>query len=100
MLAEAAAELDDAVEYYSLIRPQLSEELLRRFRDSVNNIELNHENHPRIETLTTDLNIRRAILKQFPYMIVFEILVDEIWILAFVHTASQPNYWVNRMRDS
>ena len=100
MLAEAAAELDEAVDYYALIRPPLSEELLCRFSDSVSNIERNHENHPRLETLTTDLNIRRSILKRFPYMIVFEILADEIRILAFAHTASQPNYWMDRRRDS
>ncbi len=100
MLSEAAIELDEAVEYYALIRPRLSRELLGRFRDCVRSIELNAENHPRLETLATDLNIRRSILKRFPYMIVFEILANEIRILAFAHTASQPNYWMQRRRDS
>lgn len=100
MLAEAATELDEAVEYYTLIRPRLARDLLRRFRDCVLNVELNAANHPRLETLTADLNIRRSILKRFPYMIVFEILASEIRILAFAHTASQPNYWIGRRRDS
>ena len=100
VLAEAEAEFDDAVEYYSLIRPQLAKDLVRRFKECLLNIERNAENHPQLETLDFDLDIRRAILKRFPYMIVFEIRLSEIRLLAFAHTASKPNYWIGRRKDS
>ena len=100
VLAEAAAEFDDAVEYYSLIRPPLAKEFVRRFKECLLNIERNAENHPRLETLDFDLDIRRAILKRFPYMIVFELHPSEIRLLAFAHTASLPNYWMGRRSDS
>lgn len=100
VLAEAEAELDDAFEYYAMIRPQLARDLLHQFKDCLENISLNGPNHPQIETLDIEINVRRAILNRFPYMIVFEVRATAIRLLAFAHTASQPNYWLSRTRDS
>ncbi len=42
--------------------------------------------------------IRRFLLRRFPYVIIYEIVSDEIHILAVAHTKRRPGYWKNRGR--
>ncbi|HEY4259501.1 MAG TPA: hypothetical protein VGM98_05060 [Schlesneria sp.] len=46
--------------------------------------------------MRTEREIRRLFFKQFPYMVVFEVLSHEIVILAVAHFSQKPNYWAQR----
>jgi toxin ParE1/3/4 len=49
-----------------------------------------------LETLPEEPGVRRVLLNRFPYAIVFEVAVDEVWILAIAHTRRRPGYWHDR----
>jgi plasmid stabilization system protein ParE len=42
-------------------------------------------------------NIRRALLKTYPYAVVFREGEEEILILAIAHGKRRPGYWRKRM---
>jgi plasmid stabilization system protein ParE len=50
----------------------------------------------KLETLPTDESYRRALLKTFPYAVVFEVLEKQILVVAIVHASREPNYWLGR----
>ncbi len=38
------------------------------------------------------------LLSTFRYALIFELLADEILIVAVAHTSRRPNYWLNRRK--
>lgn len=40
--------------------------------------------------------IRRAVLRRFPFRVVFEELEDEIRVLAVAHKSRDPGFWLGR----
>ena len=53
---------------------------------------------PRLEAWTGDEDIRRVILHRFPFVVVYEVLAEEIVIWCMTHTSRRPNHWQNRRR--
>jgi len=43
-----------------------------------------------------DPPVRRAILRRFPFAIAYQVLDDEILVLAFAHSSRRPFYWSGR----
>lgn len=43
------------------------------------------------------LNVRRFLLRRFPYSVVFIELDAEIRVLAIAHTSREPGFWRNRL---
>jgi hypothetical protein len=39
----------------------------------------------------------RAVLKKFPYNLIYSILDNKIYIIAVAHQNRAPEYWINRM---
>jgi hypothetical protein len=44
--------------------------------------------------------IRRCLIKRFPYSILYGIDADTIVIIAVAHLHQKPNYWVARLGSS
>jgi len=44
-------------------------------------------------------DIRRFLVKTFPFGIVYAAVDDEIFILAIMHLKREPDYWLGRLRD-
>ena len=76
----------------------------RRFLQATHATLLAIEQHPtffpHLETVPDDVPIRRAIMKEFPYLVIFEMRLDEILVLAVAHTKRRPNYWMSRRKKS
>ena len=53
-----------------------------------------------LETNETEFEIRRAILKRFPYGIIDQVLPDESIVLAVMHLSRRPDFWINRLEES
>ena len=53
---------------------------------------------PKLETLPDDEPYRRALLSTFRYVVIFEVVSDEILIVAVAHTNRRHNYWLKRHR--
>ena len=43
---------------------------------------------------------QRAILKTFPYAIIFRLIVDRVDIIAIAHSKRRPGYWRRRSNKS
>ena len=50
----------------------------------------------KLETLPDEQPYRRALLTIFRYAVVFEVMADEITVVAVCHTSREPNYWLAR----
>lgn len=42
--------------------------------------------------------IRRHVLRRFPYTIIYLVDPDEIFIIAVAHTRRRPGYWAARLK--
>ena len=89
----AVAEIDHEVDYYESRQAGLGDELedeidavltlLRRFPGGAP--QWKHRRDRRI-----------ALLDRFPFTLPYQIVRDEIVILALAHTSRRPGYWVRR----
>ena len=96
LLAEAEAKIEAARRYLN----RQSHELGIRFLDDLDltllDILERPESFSKLETLPDDEPYQRALLRTFRYAVIFELLADEILVVAVVHTSRRPNYWLRR----
>jgi len=93
---EAAADWRDATHWYESQRAGLGTEFFAEIDASFAMIADNPRLFRRLETWTGDGDIRRFLVPRFPYAVVFEIVSDEIQVLAVAHTRRRPHYWAKR----
>jgi len=88
----AAADIEDAYQWYESQRPGLGEELLAALR-STRDLVLQHpEAFPVLHRDT-----RRALIPQrFPYGLFYRIYGDTIVIVACMHAKRDPRRWQHR----
>lgn len=96
ILPQAEEELYQAALWYEDRESGLGLQLLEAYEAARLVVEEQADRMPRLETLRTKRDIRRIFLKQFPYMVVFEVFAHEVIILAFAHFSQKPNYWSQR----
>ncbi len=80
-----------AARYYESKVPFLGSEFLSEVRRVVKGIEAHPEAAPKVRS-----DIRRRILRRFPYAVLYKIDRDEIVILAVMHQRRRPDYWHGR----
>jgi len=54
---------------------------------------------PRWSDLQGPFEIRRALVKRHPYLVIYAMLPDQLVIIAIAHTSKQPGYWRDRVAD-
>jgi toxin ParE1/3/4 len=96
LLAEADAEAKEAACWYDGRQAGLGEEFLAALAKRLQEIEDRPGRFSRLETIKTKREIHRTILRRFPYSVVYEILSDEVIVLAVAHTSRRPKYWIKR----
>jgi plasmid stabilization system protein ParE len=92
----AEEETEQAAQWYEDRRVGLGTEFLAAIDACVQRIGRQPYIFGRLETLPEEENVRRCLVRRFPYAIIYEISGDEIWILAVAHTRRRPMYWKNR----
>ncbi len=88
---EAEAELAQAIDYYEDCENGLGFDFAMEVYNAIDRIVLYPEGWP---TLSDD--IRRSLVRRFPYGILYAIENDEIIILAVMNLHREPNYWKDR----
>ena len=88
----ASIELDDAIEYYEL---QLTGLGRRFFNEVIETIDLITQ-FPQLWAQNSE-HTRKAVLKKFPYNLVYSILNNKIYIIAVAHQNRVPEYWIDRL---
>jgi toxin ParE1/3/4 len=96
ILAEAEAEIETARQYLTERALRLGHRFLDDLEQTLDAVAERPERFSRVETLPDDAPYRRALLSIFRYAVVFEILADEVLVVAVAHTSREPNYWLNR----
>lgn len=54
---------------------------------------------PRWPRLRAPFDVRRAVLRKAPYLVVYTLLPDQIVVVAIAHARNEPGYWRERLRD-
>lgn len=89
-------ELVDATRRYLDANPEIAEDFVDRLESAFDSIARTPRRFPRIETIRTEREIRRVLLARFPYLVVYELLGNDPYILAIAHAHRRPAYWLER----
>lgn len=95
--AEAEEEFTAAAGWYERERPGLGGEFLVSVNETVLEVRERPETFSLVPAVPQALGVRRALVKRFPYAVVFLELADEIRVLAVAHGARKPGYWRDRV---
>lgn len=93
-LPEAEQELNEAIAYYEKISRSLGSDLLQEVEQAL----LYVQHFPEGAEHHND-GTRRHLIKRFPYILVYFIWKDVIWIVAMAHCKRRPNYWRLRINS-
>jgi toxin ParE1/3/4 len=88
---EAEIEFIEAVEYYEDCQQGLGHDFAIEVNLTIERLLLYPEAWPEI-----DEDIRRILLKRYPYGILYSIKDDNIFILAMMNLHREPDYWKKR----
>lgn len=90
----AQDELRAAVLWYDAQRPGLGVELLEEIERTFAILQA----HPFIGGLvpyaSESADVRRLLVRRFPFSIVYRVRNDELQIIALAHTSRKPGYWI------
>lgn len=87
----ARADLVDAVNWYDTHAPHV----VPQFREALRAALIRIAEHPKQFPLTYK-ETRRALLRRFPYFVVFREMPDEVYVVAIFHTSRDPLVWQSR----
>jgi hypothetical protein len=88
---EALEEVAQAAQWYEERRSGLSAEFLRMLDATTAAVKRAPLHYPVIHR-----TLRRALLRRFPYSLIFSVLDDEIVVLGCVHWRQSPRRWRSR----
>ncbi len=88
----AKIEFDEANTWYRSIRPELGSAFTAEVRTATQRME----HMPLMYPLEIG-DVRRCVLRQFPYTLRYAVRGDLIMVLAVSHQHRAPDYWVDRV---
>ncbi|WP_459555738.1 type II toxin-antitoxin system RelE/ParE family toxin [Lacunimicrobium album] len=90
---EATEEVVEAWHWYRAKGPEVAENFNRQLAAVIDKISVNPMNSlPFID------ETRIAMVRRYPYQIVFEVIDHRVEVLAVKHSARRPGYWRSRKR--
>jgi len=92
IIEPASIELDDAIEFYELQLKGLGKIF---FEEVLETTELISQ-FPDLFTRNSK-HTRKALLRKFPFSIIYTLYIDKIYIIAVAHQNRQPEYWIDRV---
>jgi hypothetical protein len=75
---------------------RLGDRFIADLQETLDAVADRPERFSKLETLPGNSPYRRALLSIFRYAVVFEILTDEILVVAVAQTSREPNYRLDR----
>ena len=97
VLPEANGEAIAAALWYDEQRLGLGDEFLAELEAAFTAIEEAPNRLRRLETYSGSHNLRRQLLKRFPYVVVVDCRPDRVLVVAVAHTRRRPLYWLDRL---
>ena len=93
---EAVIEAEEAARWYSQQQRGLGKEFTQELKRCLRSLRANPTRLPLLETAPPNMKVRRALTARFPYKIIFEIIQNEVVVLAVAHGSRRPDYWIKR----
>lgn len=84
----AVQDLEQACAWYEAQRPGLGDEFLDAVDDVMSSIAESPLRH-RVLSLDT----RQALVRRFPYRVLYRVVVDEVMVVACFHARRDPRRW-------
>jgi toxin ParE1/3/4 len=94
---EASAELDDAARWYEERQAGLGRRYLQAVDSTLQYVVRMPKAGGPAPLVATELGVRRAPVKGFPYAVVYLERPHEIHVVAVVHDRRRPGYWRSRL---
>lgn len=91
LLHEAEIELWEAVAYYEEKAPGLGLDFAAEIESVIQELSIAPDRWP----LRPD-GTRRCLTQRFPYMVVYTLNEQSLWVIAISHCKRQPGYWADR----
>jgi len=91
-LAAAETELDQAYQWYEQQQSGLGKQFLSEFDAAIRRITAFPKSYVLIDT-----DIRRCLIKRFPYAVLYGIDRQSIIVVAVAHLHRKPDYWLARI---
>lgn len=96
VLPQAQRDVRQAAQWYDSRRVGLGAEFLDEFEAALEDIEPDPRRFPVLEIpLPTPRIIRRRLMSRFQYLVMFEVVEDEVRIVAVSHPSREPTYWLD-----
>lgn len=96
LLEEAETEAQEAARWYEERQTGLGQQFLDALTHALEIIERQPQAFSRISTSDANREVRRCVLQRFPYLIFYEVRVEEVLVIAVAHARRRPNYWQHR----
>ena len=90
---EAEADMAEAYAWYERRREGLGLEFLAEVRAILGKIEENPLRHSQMYR-----EARRALIRRFPYKIIYLFEAERVEVLGVVHAGRDPQFWQRRVR--
>lgn len=92
LLVKAKQDFDDAIEWYEARSTSLAIDFISKLRQVLERLALHSQFHRPIYQ-----NVRKAPLKRFPYVVVYQPSSEEIIVIAIQHMARDDSHWQQRL---
>jgi plasmid stabilization system protein ParE len=87
----ARAEFDEAIDRYEVLRPGLGDDFEEAVQRVLDRIAAAPELH---QCVLND--IRRAVVRRFPYTVFYRVRPDHVRVIAVFHSSRNPSIWQRR----
>lgn len=91
-LPEAKAEFDASADWYDAQRTGLGIDFVARVRDALDRIAANPQVYG-----TVYRSVRKALVKKFPFVILYQEEDGEVLVISVFHTSRDPSVWKLRV---
>lgn len=88
---QAEAELQAARDWYDTQRSGLGQDFVDQVRETIVSVAERPASFPKVHG-----EVRRAILRRFPYGVFFRTTTEDIVILGIIHGRRHPRLWRSR----
>ena len=89
---EADAELAESRQWYARQRENLDTDFMQKIDEALSIIVSNPQSYP-----TVYRTLRRAVVRRFPFAVFYEVIDDELRVVAVFHSRRDPDIWKARV---
>lgn len=93
----AAAELDDAADWYQQQRTGLGREFVVAARAAMRGAARRPRLGSPLDDSDPTLELRRVFVVRFPYQVIYFTTDDDLYVVAVAHERRLPGYWRDRL---